>query len=64
LHRISPHPKDKKPSSDGNLYALDLETGNEYSHISIEASSQSLPGFSNGKIIYANGGQILLISSE
>jgi len=48
----------------GKLYALDLETGAELSHIDIEVSDRSSISFCIDKLIYSNGKAVFFIGSE
>jgi len=50
--------------SDGKLYALDLATGNEYSHFDFGFTPQSSPAFGKNGIVYPSEEKILFISGE
>lgn len=50
--------------SDGKIYALDLATGNEYSHFDLGFTPESAPAFAGGKLLLSHANQLLFISGE
>ncbi|MEI8133500.1 MAG: PQQ-binding-like beta-propeller repeat protein [bacterium] len=49
---------------DGNLYALDLQTGTEYSHLDLGFIPIASPAFCNNQIVIANQDQVFFMSGE
>lgn len=49
---------------DRKIYALDLATGNEYSHFDLGLTPEASPSFAKDKLLLLNEGTLLFISGE